>query len=88
MTPWARWRRRRRARGAAGRSGAEQGGGRAVEVGKAGEERVKGALVGDALVEQAGRGADVGEVAEGGEGGRVAEVQGRGGVGRRVDRRG
>ena len=59
----------------------EQGGSRTVEVVAVGEERVEagveGALVGDALVEQAGCGADVGEVVEDDEGGRVAEVQGR-----------
>jgi hypothetical protein len=53
---------------------AEERGGGAVEV------RAAGALVGDALVEEAGGGARVGEGAEHGKAGRVAEVEVRNGV--------
>ncbi|KAL6653941.1 hypothetical protein ACP70R_007406 [Stipagrostis hirtigluma subsp. patula] len=63
------------------RGEAEDRRGSAVEVGAADEEGVEGALVSDTLVQQAGGGARVGEGAERGEGGRVAEVDGRGGVG-------
>lgn len=61
----------------------------AVEVGAAGEEgvevKVEGPLVGDALVEEAGHGADVGEGPDVGESLGGAEVDG--GRGQRVLRR-